>query len=144
MALAGISIPGESPRLTARQTACIDGVARGLSSKEIARELGISPSTVDNHIATAMHQFGFTDRGSVARWYRARESEPGAPRPNLALAVANTAWGLRLPAMGGIRNGLPVKERLFAILSVAIVSTMGASAAIGFVLGLIFLLRLAR
>lgn len=136
-------------RLTARQSACISLVADGLSSKEIARELGISPSTVDNHIATAMHQFGFPNRSAVAKWYTEyRESayqENQSPGPWLS---ANRSSGLTnvrvsIPAMGGIRNTLTVKERLFGVAQVAIVSIMVASAVTMFVLGLIFLLKLS-
>lgn len=57
-----------SPRqLTRRQEQCVALVAKGMSSKEIARELGISPSTVDNHIAAVMHQLNLPSRTAIAR-----------------------------------------------------------------------------
>ena len=135
-------------RLTARQSACISLVADGLSSKEIARELGISPSTVDNHIATAMHQFGFPNRSAVAKWYaecrestcRENGSRAGLDEGNISHSLSNIR--VSIPAMGGIRNTLKLKERIFGVAQVAIVSIMVASAAVTFVLGLIFLLKL--
>lgn len=40
--------------LTNRQRAVIDGVRRGLSYDEIARELGVSVSTVKGHVAAIL------------------------------------------------------------------------------------------
>lgn len=136
----------EAVRLTARQSACIALVAEGKSSKEIARELGISPSTVDNHIATAMNLYGFTNRNAVARWYlEYRESmsrtETGERQGN---AAQSAHLNVRIPSFGGIRNSLSVKERLLALLQVMIISIMVVSSGSAFVLGLIFLLKLAR
>ncbi len=75
----------ESPglmQLTGRQMDCVALVAQGLSSKEVGRTLGISPSTVDNHVAAAMRQFGFGNRLALARWYQqqqAQQTPPGRP-----------------------------------------------------------------
>lgn len=137
----------EEIRLTARQADCIALVAQGFSSKEIARELGISPSTVDNHIAIAMHQYGFPNRQAVARWYRTvTESAGGNPAKAVQSEspAASGQRGLIVPAVpfGGIRNSLSVKERIVSVAQVAILSTMATSAATTFVLGLIFLLNL--
>lgn len=135
-------------RLTARQSACISLVADGLSSKEIARELGISPSTVDNHIATAMRQFGFPNRTAVAKWYAEyrdsayRENQAHNAGDGVELSNRLSNIGVPIPTMGGIRNTLKLKERLLAVAQVAIVSIMVASATAMFVLGLIFLLKL--
>lgn len=137
----------EEIRLTARQADCVALVAQGLSSKEIARELGISPSTVDNHISIAMHQYGFTNRNAVARWYRdVVESAGKAPRSDEHEPKEVTAppYGLFFATrpFGGIRNSLSVKERIISVAQVAILSIMATSAVITFVLGLIFLLKL--
>lgn len=140
----------EEVRLTARQSDCVALVARGFSSKEIARELGISPSTVDNHIATAMHQYGFSNRNAVARWYRetfaaAGESAGTAITPDAQMADPGNI-GARVMVgtipMGGIRNSLSLKERILSVAHVSILSIMATSAAVTFVLGLIFLLKL--
>ncbi|MEO0032848.1 MAG: hypothetical protein RIS94_2606 [Pseudomonadota bacterium] len=136
-------------RLTQRQSDCIALVARGFSSKEIARELGISPSTVDNHVASAMHLFGFSSRAAIGRWYLDyRESATTAEVVGEAAAVTESSdsqsyFRVAIPTLGGIRNSLSMKERLFAIGQVMIVATMVTSAAASFVLGLIFFLKLA-
>lgn len=53
--------------LTRRQHECVELVTAGLTSKEIARKLGIAPSTVDNHIAQVMHQFGIPNRAALRK-----------------------------------------------------------------------------
>jgi DNA-binding CsgD family transcriptional regulator len=54
--------------LTRRQHECVELVTEGLSSKEIARKLGIAPSTVDNHIAQVMHQLGIPNRAALRKY----------------------------------------------------------------------------
>jgi Bacterial regulatory proteins, luxR family len=115
-------------------------VASGLSSKEIARELGISPSTVDNHIATAMHIIGLANRAALANWYtETRDSKSvrtqNRPRPK---AGRTFSISFSLPPMGGIRNSLSLMERVFSALQVITVSVMAASSLILIVLVLIF------
>jgi len=71
-------------RLTAREVAVVERVARGCSNKEIASDLGLALSTVGGHVAMAMARLGVESRvGLVARWnlledLRARTSS-GAP-----------------------------------------------------------------
>ena len=57
----------ESPRLrlSVRQAQCLAGVARGLISKEIAREIGLSHRTVDRHIAEAMARLNTRTRSAA-------------------------------------------------------------------------------
>ena len=131
---------GRTDRLTTRQVSCVALVARGHSSKEIARELGISPSTVDNHIATAMHIIGSANRAALANWYtKAYESETA-----LSQTEEHPQWGrsysisISLPPMGGIRNSLSVMERVFSAFQIITVSVMAASSLILVVLVLIF------
>jgi DNA-binding NarL/FixJ family response regulator len=64
---AGLSSPAplaESP-LTSRETAVLEQMAKGRSSKEIARALEISPQTVKNHITHVFSKLGVTDRTSA-------------------------------------------------------------------------------
>lgn len=62
----GPKIPGEAEPfvlpLQGRQLDCIMLVKKGLTSKEIARELGISPRTVDQHIGAALAALGVPNR----------------------------------------------------------------------------------
>ena len=53
--------------LTDKQRACLRLVWRHRESKEIARELGISPHSVDGRIKTAMRRLGVEDRYEAAR-----------------------------------------------------------------------------
>jgi DNA-binding CsgD family transcriptional regulator len=56
-------------RLTEKQRACLDPLVEGLSSKEIARLLGISKWTVDQRITAARAILGVADRRAAAREY---------------------------------------------------------------------------
>lgn len=51
-----------APNLTARQLEVLSLVANGLSNKEIARRLGLSPGTLKAHLSAIMRQFGVNNR----------------------------------------------------------------------------------
>lgn len=59
------SIPSRA-RLSTREMEVLRLVARGLSNKEIARELGISLRTAQNHMANIFHKLELNDRVSAA------------------------------------------------------------------------------
>ncbi|HEX9553183.1 MAG TPA: LuxR family transcriptional regulator, partial [Streptosporangiaceae bacterium] len=61
------------PELTGRELEIAALIARGLSNKAIADELGISSATVARHIANIMAKLGFTSRLQIA----ARVTEHG-------------------------------------------------------------------
>jgi NarL family two-component system response regulator LiaR len=52
--------------LTPREREVLALIARGLANKRIARELGISPSTVKIHVSSVLHKLGVTDRTQAA------------------------------------------------------------------------------
>ena len=60
-------------RLTEGQRQCLRMVLRHMSSKEIARELGISSHTVDQRLRIAMHTLGTASRVEAAKLLAARE-----------------------------------------------------------------------
>lgn len=63
-------------RLTRRQTQVIELAARGLSGKQIARCLGLSRRTVEDHFAAARHRLGAATTAELVA--RAMESRvPG-------------------------------------------------------------------
>lgn len=57
--------------LTERQSEVLRCIARGLSNKEIARELGVSPATVKTHVSQALLAVGAANRTEAA--VRARD-----------------------------------------------------------------------
>ena len=61
------SIRGRYESLTTREREILGLVSRGLSSKLVAIELGISPRTVDNHRASIMVKMGAKNVSSLVR-----------------------------------------------------------------------------
>lgn len=55
-------IPGPAPRLHPRPRDCVILAGRGLSNKEIARTLSLTPRTVDGYMTEARELFGAHDR----------------------------------------------------------------------------------
>ncbi len=56
------------PMLSARQIEIAGFIAQGLSNKDIARQIGLSPSTVKTHVAGLIAVIGATNRtGAVTR-----------------------------------------------------------------------------
>jgi DNA-binding CsgD family transcriptional regulator len=125
-------------KLTERQKECLRLVAQGYTSKEIGRALDLSPSTVDNHILTAVQSMSANSRGEAARsltGVEARQKLPREPQPLAesaqtglfsvsAEAPAFTAQGRKfwsLPPVGGQKNELDSAERSLRIVQVAAV-----------------------
>src|SRR5271169_4112387 len=61
--------------LTAREHEIVILIARGLSNRQIAVELVISPATAARHVANILAKLGFTSRTQVASW-AARHEPP--------------------------------------------------------------------
>lgn len=59
---------GRGARLTTRQTEILRHVASGRTTKEIARELGISPKTVEFHRSRLMERIGVRDVTGLTRF----------------------------------------------------------------------------
>jgi RNA polymerase sigma factor (sigma-70 family) len=66
---------GPTP-LTRREHEIVRLIARGLSNREIADELVISPATAARHVANIMAKLGFSSRTQVASW----ATRHGTPR----------------------------------------------------------------
>jgi DNA-binding NarL/FixJ family response regulator len=71
--LMGSAEAAEPPRfpnevLTEAELKVAEAVARGLSNKEIAAELGISVRTVENHVSHILSKKGFSNRVEIARY----------------------------------------------------------------------------
>jgi predicted ATPase/DNA-binding CsgD family transcriptional regulator len=61
------------PVLTGREREIATLVARGLSNRDIAGELTISPATVARHVANIFAKLGFTSRAQIAAWAAAQD-----------------------------------------------------------------------
>lgn len=69
---APMRIPEVVALLTERQIEVVQLVARGLSNKEIARALGISTRTVEDHVSNARKRLGKGNRAHLAAWAATR------------------------------------------------------------------------
>lgn len=58
---------GPLDRLTERESRVVDDVCRGLSFKDIARDMGVAVSTVSNHLYRIYRKLGINNRSSLAR-----------------------------------------------------------------------------
>lgn len=66
--------------LSDRERRCLEGVARGCTTKEIARDLEISHRTVDHHVAHAMQKLHVRTRtAAVVEAYFRGEISLGRP-----------------------------------------------------------------
>lgn len=134
--------PAPVTRLTERQKDCLRLVARGYRSKEIGRLLGISYTTVDNHVRLALEIMGASDRGEAARALAAYEAvtRDGANQTLTSHAAAIAAapgspdqgwqevqdgqrknfwhW-LGLPPLGGRADDLSHQTTTVSILKIA-------------------------
>ncbi|MEI9850098.1 MAG: helix-turn-helix transcriptional regulator [Sphingomonas sp.] len=128
-------------RLTERQKDCLRLVAQGYTSKEIGRQLGLSYSTVDNHLLAAVQILELGGRAEAARCFAQYEQRLGQelPRQPAALvdpstpaddrpAIAGTGrWKwlkALLPPIGGRENDLSPLQKLLAIARIALFSTL--------------------
>jgi DNA-binding NarL/FixJ family response regulator len=67
-------------RLTRRERQVADLLAQGLSNKEIATGLVISPRTAEGHVERILAKLGFTSRAQVVAWAAAaRSNRQGFP-----------------------------------------------------------------
>lgn len=136
-----MSKPEVISRLTERQRACLELVAVGFTSKQIARKLGISNSTVDNHVLAATQLLGVADRREAARLVMAHRQE--LPRhaaeltgnENSSIVDVQEAWtqpapsGLKLlPPVGGELNEQTLGHKTVQIVSIAFLSTVAVLA----------------
>jgi DNA-binding CsgD family transcriptional regulator len=132
-----MSVPEKIDRLTERQRACLELVAMGFTSKQIGRKLGISHSTVDNHILIATQTLGVADRREAGRLVAMagqqlpRQAQGLSYDPelaNLGEREAGRSPGTRslrlIPPVGGQTNEQTLGYKTVQILSIAVLSTL--------------------
>lgn len=120
--------------LSDRQIACLARAGEGLSSKEIGRLLGISPSTVDNHIHFAVAKLNAKNRWEAARLLQPERQQNGA-KP--------TKLGRLVPPLGGSPNTLNIRGRLVQILAIGTISIIALTSFVILVLGAVAVFDLA-
>lgn len=131
----------QSPRvrLSERQRQCLELVGEGHTSKEIGRRLGLSPSTVDNHIRSALERLNVSNRATAVRAMRAMRATGSAD----GTARAASAIDLRsfspfaLPPLGGAVNNLSSRRRVWHIVQIALFGIMGMTASVITIAGLV-------
>ena len=142
---AGLCAATSFAELTEGQKACLRLVDDHLTSKEIARILGISRFTVDQRLDAARRKLKAATRKDAAKIlasleksglsdpfvYEAQQLEPAqlpasqTTPPNRAGQVAAKLSSLvSVPPIGGERHELSTKEILFQSLNIAFFSTV--------------------
>ena len=80
LAETGATLTGSLPDgLTARQAEVLRLLAAGMSNKEIAAALYLSPSTVERHLATIYRKLGVAGRVDATRYALAHGLASAAP-----------------------------------------------------------------
>jgi DNA-binding CsgD family transcriptional regulator len=131
--------------LTDGQKACLRLVDDHLTSKEIARILGISPFTVDQRLDAARRKLEAASRKDAAKMFAAMErgniSQPlvyepprletagfgdisALPPSRVEQTLASISSLISVPPIGGERHELSKKEILVQSLSIAFYSTL--------------------
>lgn len=64
--------------LSPREREVAEAVARGLTDKEIARELGLSPASVRTYLNRLFEKTGAQRRAGLARWLEAQRAGAGS------------------------------------------------------------------
>ena len=111
--------------LTQRERDCLRLVLDQLSSKEIGRTLGISPTSVDTHVRRAREKLGVDDRYAAAQrlaaWERGGAIGPGVT----SHPAAPQAWrGWTLPPLASLN----LIQRLLLVVLGAIVGAIAFGA----------------
>lgn len=123
-------------RLSERQRQCLALIAKGFTSKEIGRQLGLSPSTVDNHVRGALQRMNMSDRGEAARLFLKNSDLEKSEAPTVASFLMHRSL-LRLPPLGGSPNNLSGRRRAWHIVQIALIGVMGMTAAVMTIAGLV-------
>lgn len=126
--------------------ACLRLAAQGMTSKEIARQTGLRPMTVDTYLKGAKAELGKPNRREAARAFAAWEQSQklGSQIPDIAInsspehesaSIGNEGrrrW-LRLPPIGGGYHDLNWIQKTHDALRVAVVGGAVLVALIAFI-----------
>lgn len=140
-------------RLSERQKQCLELVADGYTSKQIARQLNLSPSTVDNHLNAALERLGADNRIQAARIFIEGSQHDKANLGNLLKEEMSEFIGpspsngeapfvaslLSIPPIGGKKNVLSPRRRYYHVIQIMVLALMAFSAAIVTIAGIVHL-----
>lgn len=145
-------------QLTEQQKACLRLVGRGMTSKEIAPLLHVSPMTVDTYLKVAIARIGVPTRRDAARRLEQWElsQDLGSQPPRIVAAGFSDehgssieqgrrfsdwlAWLLRLPPIGGRFHDLNIAQIFLLTGRIALISAAVMAAIIALAIGTISLL----
>lgn len=75
-----VSVPSDrGVSLTRRERQVADLIAQGLSTREIAASLVLSPRTVEGHVENVLAKLGFAKRTQIAAWVAGQQDVARAP-----------------------------------------------------------------
>ncbi|GAA4024851.1 hypothetical protein GCM10022280_27170 [Sphingomonas swuensis] len=139
--------------LSERQKLCLRLVGRGMTSKEIALETGLTPQTVDTYIKGAMARLSASNRRDAARILADVEisQQMGSPPPAVVsrsafvdqrgAAERRVAALLAPPPIGGRPIQLTGVQRTRAILRVALTAAVVVFALLLLITGVLMTFR---
>lgn len=81
-----------SQQLSERQRACLELVAQGMSSKEIASEIGLSPRSVDTYLTAAVAKLKASNRREAARIFLSQQVSQKLPSQSEPIVEAPEIW----------------------------------------------------
>ena len=121
--------------LSEGQKICLRLVARGMSSKEIAKETGLTPQTVDTYVKASLAKLGASNRRDAARMLVAWEdtaeagegesATPGRTSSRVdATAARSSGWRglITPPPLGGGYTDLSWTQKTYQVLQVAVIA----------------------
>jgi DNA-binding CsgD family transcriptional regulator len=147
-------------KLSERQKQCLELVAYGYTSKQIARQLNLSPSTVDNHLNAALERLGVDSRALAARIFvygnQSILPDPQVMQPNFdgplndrpsqgfgqgepRKSDSTIALLFSIPPMGGRGSKLSQRRRYYHVVQIMILAVMVFSAVTVTIAGIVHL-----
>jgi DNA-binding CsgD family transcriptional regulator len=97
-------MPSSTDRLTERERECLRLVHAHMNSKQIARRLGIKPSTVDRHCENAARKLNASGRIDAALLLLAEQTVPNDSVSEPVSIVAAAAMRPSVPAKGDFND----------------------------------------
>lgn len=125
--------PDSVDQLSELQRSCLRLVAQGLTSKEIGRELDISPNYVDHQMRAAIRTLRVRDRGQAADILLRSidgqsDGQPPSvepdPQPPIPDEQPSTGRRWPIPTKGRALNDLSAVERLVWALAIAVAAIL--------------------